>query len=129
MGIARLLLSDILIERRGDETAPGVKEASNEGKSYHALYILCPTMCNFLFLAFEILFISIFITDKLWPNDKYGFQFAYAIRLNQKWMVKLVGGDWEARDSDWKPADESIWRKFVLLANLSNLEICDTLKR
>ena len=39
LGVARLLISDVLIERQGDETAAGVKEALNGGKCCHILYI------------------------------------------------------------------------------------------
>ena len=117
-----MLISDILIERPGDETAIEAKEASNEGDAYYTLYMYCLTIFNF-FVELELLYVSIFVTVKLWPNDKYGFQFAYAVRLNSKWMVKLVGGNWEPRSSDWNPADERVWRKLGLLANLCNIYI------
>ena len=70
---------------------------------------------------------SFSITDKLWPADKYGFQFAYAIRLGTKWKIKRVNEDWEDRRHDWKPSDEAIWGN-VLLSNVYNTKINHIIK-
>ena len=35
LGAVRLQISEILIERKGDESAIGIREAISEGKSYH----------------------------------------------------------------------------------------------
>ena len=37
LGAVRLQLSEILIERKGDEAAIGIREAINEGKQCHVL--------------------------------------------------------------------------------------------
>ena len=37
LGAVRLQISEILIERKGDESGIGIREAINEGKQYHAL--------------------------------------------------------------------------------------------
>ena len=39
LGAVRLQLSEILIERKGDESGIGIREAINEGKQYHVLEI------------------------------------------------------------------------------------------
>ena len=61
-------------------------------------------------------------TDKLWPTDKYGFKFAYAIKLKTKWMVKRSGGDWETRQPYWNPFNEPMWCKFILFGSLQYVE-------
>ena len=37
LGAVRLQLSEILIERKGDESGVGIREAVNEGKQHHVL--------------------------------------------------------------------------------------------
>ena len=78
-----------------------------------------------------ILYLFTLILDKLWPSDKYGFKFAYAIRLRNGWMVKKpgdskevckteiclaesVGDVWTERDANWSPSQEkSAWCKYL----------------
>ena len=66
--------------------------------------------------------------DKLWPTDKYGFSFAYAVKLNSHWMIKKAGANWEKRNSDWQPSDEHVWCKFVLLIKPCTIKISCLLK-
>ena len=51
-------------------------------------------------------------TDKLWPSDKYGFKFAYAIRLRNSWIIKKPEQGWMKRLSGWSPSDEIRWSKY-----------------
>ena len=71
-----------------------------------------------------ILYLFTLILDKLWPSDKYGFKFAYAIRLRNGWMVKKPGDSkkvcksesacfvervedvWTKREANWSPSQE-----------------------
>ena len=53
-----------------------------------------------------------FILDKLWPSDKYGFKFSYAIKLKNKWMIKKPGNEWEEKKANWKPNKEIYWCKY-----------------
>ena len=78
---------------------------------------------QFRFGQLEALIVFISITDKFWPNDKYGFQFAYAIQLKTKWMIKRGNKEWEERSSDWKPSDEAVWCKFNPLCRMYSIKI------
>ena len=58
LGAVRLQIGEMLIERKGDESALGIREAVNEGKSYHlsvtSYFVLVDSVATHLNLAYII---------------------------------------------------------------------------
>ena len=54
-------------------------------------------------------------SDKYWPSHKYGFKFAYAIKVQRKsWRIKKYGmKKWAIRKASWSPEKEDNWCKIT----------------